>query len=208
MAEDMNIQAAAWRCREIFALGFRSLLMSTFPIIYRTYPSRNSEPWSIWLRAWLPVLAFSTIFAIESTTYFGSNHTSAPLQRVAEAVCGYDMGVYWKAIHRMIRKTGHFMAYGTFSLICFRALWIVLLKASSQLRRKLQAHGGAILITFLVASADEFHQTFLPNRDGTFSDVLLDTCGAVALGLVLFLAVLAVERQRQASLNGQPVYVE
>jgi len=182
--------------------------MSTFPIIYRNYPTRTPDLWSIWLRAWLPVLAFSTIFAIESTTYFGSNHTSAPLQRLAEMLCGYEIGVYWKAIHFFIRKTGHFMAYGTFSLVCFRALWIVLRKAESRLRRKLQAHGLAILITFLVASADEFHQTFLPNRDGTFSDVLLDTSGAVALGLVLFLVLLAVERLRQASLNGQPAYVE
>ena len=62
----------------------------------------------------------------------------------------------------------------------------------------MRAHGLAILATFLVASADEFHQSFLPNRTGQFSDVLLDTCGAVALCLVLFLAMQAVEWRRQA----------
>ena len=69
--------------------------------------------------------------------------------------------------------------------------------AASLLLRRLRAHGLAILATFLVASADEFHQSFLPNRTGQFSDVLLDTCGAAVLGLLLFLAMLAVERRRQ-----------
>jgi len=36
--------------------------------------------------------------------------------------------------------------------------------AASLLLRRLRAHGLAILSTFLVASADEFHQSFLPNR--------------------------------------------
>jgi VanZ family protein len=64
--------------------------------------------------------------------------------------------------------------------------------------RQLQAHGLAILATFLVASADEYHQSFLPNRTGQFSDVLLDSCGAVALGLALFLIMHAVEGRRHA----------
>ena len=49
-----------------------------------------------------------------------------------------------------------------------------------------------------MASADEYHQTFLPNRTGSPWDVLLDCCGAVALGLALFLAMQAVELRRQA----------
>jgi VanZ family protein len=39
----------------------------------------------------------------------------------------------------------------------------------------------ALLGTALMASADEWHQTFLPNRTGTVWDVLLDCCGAIIL---------------------------
>jgi hypothetical protein len=39
----------------------------------------------------------------------------------------------------------------------------------------------ALLGTALVASCDEWHQTFLPNRTGTPWDVLLDCCGHAAL---------------------------
>jgi VanZ family protein len=150
------------------------------------------------LWTWLPVLACAMVFAVESTTYLGAEHTSAPLQRVAEAIFGYGVGVHWGLIHYLIRKTGHFMGYGIFSLVCFRGFWITLQSAAFRLLRQLRAHGLAILATFLVASADEFHQSFLPNRTGQFSDVLLDCCGAVALGLVLFLAMQAVELRRQA----------
>jgi len=101
--------------------------------------------------------------------------------------------VHWDLIHHLIRKTGHFAGYGIFSLVCFRGFWITFQNAASRLRRRLQAHGLAILAIFLVASADEFHQSFLPNRTGQFSDVLLDTFGAVVLSLALFLAMQVAE---------------
>ena len=150
------------------------------------------------LRTWLPVLAFSMVFAVESTSYFGADRTSEPLQCVVEAIFGYDVCVHWNLIHGLIRKTGHFMGYGMFSLVCFRAFWIELRGVASRLSRQLGAHGLAILATFFMASADEFHQSFLPNRSGQFSDVVLDCCGAAALGLALFLVMQAVEGRRKA----------
>jgi VanZ family protein len=150
------------------------------------------------LRTWLPVLACAMVFAVESTSYLGADRTSAPLQRIVEAIFGYDVCVHWNLIHHLIRKTGHFMGYGIFFLICFRGFWITLQSAAFRLPRQLRAHGLAILATFLVASADEFHQSFLPNRCGQFNDVLLDCCGAMALGLALFLVMQAVELRRQA----------
>lgn len=150
------------------------------------------------MRTWLPVLACAMVFAVESTSYLGADRTSAPLQRIAEAIFGYGVGVHWEFIHHFIRKTGHFMGYGLFCLVCFRGFWIELQGRASRLSRQLRAHGLAILATFAVAGADEFHQSFLPNRCGQFSDVVLDTCGGVALGLVLFLVMQAADWRRQA----------
>jgi VanZ family protein len=150
------------------------------------------------LRAWLPVLACLLVFALESTTWGGADHTSTPLRHVAETLFGFDQFAYWKPIHMIIRKTGHFMGYGLFSLVCFRAFRMIQRKPARRLSDRLAAHGLGIAATFLVASADEFHQTFLPNRIGCFSDVLLDTSGAVALGLLLFLATVVVGLFRHA----------
>lgn len=150
------------------------------------------------MRTWLPVLACTMILAVESTSYLGADHTSAPLRRVVEALFGYDACVHWNVIHHLIRKTGHFMGYGIFSLICYRGFWVTLQNATVPLLRQLRAYGLAILTTFLLASADEFHQSFLPNRTGQLSDVLLDCCGATALCLMLFLGMQAAEGLRQA----------
>lgn len=176
--------------------------MSSSSITYASYVPSNTTERHLRLqsqmRTWLPALACAMVFAVESTQYFGSDRTSAPLQRVVEAIFGYDACVHWDLIHHLIRKTGHFMGYGIFSLFCFRGFWITLQSAAFRLLRQLWAHGLAILATFLVAGADELHQSFLPNRTGQFSDVLLDCCGAVALCLMLFLTMQAAEVLRQA----------
>jgi VanZ family protein len=162
--------------------------MSSSPFTFHAPCQTAPLPKALWMRAWLPVLACLAVFALESTTWGGADHTSTPLRHVAETVFGFDQYAYWKPIHMIIRKTGHFMGYGLFSLVCFRAFRMIQRKPARRLSDRLTAHGLAVAATFLVASADEFHQTFLPNRIGCFSDVLLDTSGAVALGLLLFLA--------------------
>jgi len=45
----------------------------------------------------------------------------------------------------------------------------------------------ALMGTAVVASLDEFHQSYLPNRTGIPSDVLLDCSGAIVLLLLYFL---------------------
>jgi VanZ family protein len=150
------------------------------------------------LRAWLPVVACLLVFALESTTWGGADHTSSPLRRIAESAFGFNQFAYWDQIHFMIRKTGHFMGYGIFSLVCFRAIRMIQIKPARRLSDRLTAHGLAIAATFLVAGADEFHQTFLPNRFGSFSDVLLDTSGAATLGLLLFIVTVVVDLFRHA----------
>jgi len=177
--------------------------MASSSMAFGVYQAQNSNRlrmrFSAPMRTWLPVLACAMVFAVESTSYFGSDRTSAPLLRAAEAIFGYDVGLHWNSIHHFIRKTGHFMGYGAFCVLCFRGFWIQLHGVVSGLSRQLKAHGLAILITFLIASADELHQSFLPNRTGQFSDVLLDTCGGAALGLVLFLVMQATRVRRLAS---------
>jgi VanZ family protein len=54
----------------------------------------------------------------------------------------------------------------------------------------------AFLGTALVASADEFHQSFLPDRTGTPWDVLLDCCGAITLQLVVYIFLRAFRPKR------------
>lgn len=58
----------------------------------------------------------------------------------------------------------------------------------------------ALLGTALIASSDELHQAFLPDRTGMFSDVLLDCSGALVM-LSLLVAALVVSRKLRSRGN-------
>jgi VanZ family protein len=143
-------------------------------------PYRRS-PW-YWLRAWLPVIAAIGVIALESTDIMGADRTSGPLRWVWVHLFGHVTDAQWEAFHHIIRKSGHFLGYGAMGLIWLRAWWMTLPRSSFLLDATLALVGTAI-----VASTDEFHQSFLPNRTGVPSDVLLDFCGALTLQLILYL---------------------
>ena len=135
-----------------------------------------------WVNAWWPVAAGIGVIMLESTVWFGSDHTSGPLRWLWEHAFGSVSDERWLVLHHIIRKTGHFAGYGTMGLLWLRAWWKTLPRASFLFDATL-----ALLGTALVASADEFHQSFLPNRTGVPSDVLLDCCGAIVLQLIVYL---------------------
>jgi VanZ family protein len=45
----------------------------------------------------------------------------------------------------------------------------------------------SLLVTFIYACSDEFHQLFIPGRSGQFKDVLIDTSGALIMLMIIFL---------------------
>jgi VanZ family protein len=179
-----------------------------FPHSYRPASLR----WPHFLHSWLPVFLCASIFAIESTAAFGADHTSAPLHAACQAVFGPAIDPRWSDIHHMIRKIGHFTGYGLFSLVVFRGVFQSLrqmrnLQLTAQARQWI-SHGMAIAAVFLVANVDELHQTFLPNRTGCFSDVLLDTAGAVTLQAVLYLAMHLFTPRPKHPANCVPIRVQ
>ena len=135
-----------------------------------------------WISAWLPVAVGIAIIAVESTKYFGADHTNGPLRRFYEALFGPLSNATWGTIHLIIRKSGHFLGYGLLGLAWFRAWWMTLPFARFLFDAEL-----ALLGTALVATCDEWHQRFLPNRTSSPLDVLLDCCGALIMQWLVYL---------------------
>ena len=135
-----------------------------------------------WISAWLPVVIGITAIAIESTPSFGSDHTSGPLRIVFEALFGHVSDAHWEVIHHLIRKTGHFVGYGLIGLAWLRAWWMTRPRSSY-----LACAALGLLGTALVASCDEWHQSYLPNRGSSVWDVLLDCSGAIVMLLLVYL---------------------
>ena len=138
---------------------------------------------------WFPVVLAAAVIALESTETMGGNHTSGFLRPIFEALFGHFQDPNWDVLHHLIRKTGHFVGYGLVCLSFLRA-WLLTFARRAELSAwawRLQSCVAAILSTAAIASLDEWHQTYLPNRTGLASDVLLDTCGATVLCLLIWL---------------------
>lgn len=143
-----------------------------------------------WLSAWLPVLLGICAILLESTEFMGADHTSGPLRWLFQAIFGPVSNARWPVIHALIRKSGHFFGYGLIGLFWLRAWWMSLRHSHF-----LKDASLGLLGTSMVASLDELHQSFLPNRTGSPWDVLLDCCGALTLQLVVYI-YLRLERPK------------
>lgn len=98
-------------------------------------------------------------------------------------------------INHFVRKAAHFSEYAL--LACAFVLHLL-----SYRRSKTFHVTGSVILSAIYAATDEFHQTFIPGRSGQFSDVLLDTAGALA-GAVFFVIILGlVKHFLQRSKNG------
>ena len=84
-------------------------------------------------------------------------------------------------IHHVIRKCGHLTEYAVFALLVWRALHLSKNHLPAWSWPKV---GGTLLIVFIYAATDEFHQSFVPTRTALVSDVFIDTAGG-AIGLLV-----------------------
>lgn len=153
--------------------------------------SNNRRAIGFWIWAWWPVAVSIAIVAISSSTVFASEHTSGPFRAIFQALFGHVSDARWDVIHGHLRKIGHFTGYGLIGLAWLRAWWMSLPRS-----RFLVDAALALLGCALMASADEFHQTFLPDRTGSPWDVLLDCCGALTLQLIVYVAMRVARPKR------------
>ncbi len=146
-----------------------------------------------WVWTWLPVVVGIAVIAAESTEFMGADHTAGPLRFLFQAIFGPVSDARWEVVHHYIRKSGHFIGYGFIGLAWLRAWWLTLPHS-----RFVADAALALLSTALIASADEYHQAFLPNRTSSPWDVLLDCCGAVTLQLMVYLFMRIARPKRLA----------
>ena len=76
-----------------------------------------------------------------------------------------------------VRKGAHLCEYAILGLLVWRALRHG--TAEERGRWRWRWAGWAVLWVLLYAASDEVHQVFVPSRQGSVGDVLLDTTGAV-----------------------------
>jgi VanZ family protein len=137
-------------------------------------------------RYWLPALAWTALIFLFSTGTFSAERTGHILRPFLEWLFGEISNASYLTIQFLMRKMAHLTVYALLSLLWFRA------RRGSRSGWQFGWALTALLVSMLVALADEFHQSFIPSRTGTPWDVLLDSFGAF-----LVQAAIAISARRR-----------
>lgn len=121
------------------------------------------------LRRWLPAILWMAVI------FYLSSRSQLPRPRSDEA-------------NFVLRKSAHFASYALLALLYLRGLGGMDTK-----RRWI-----ALLLAAAYAVSDEYHQSWIPQREPKATDVLIDTAGA-AVGLIVAPAIRAVIARRARS---------
>jgi VanZ family protein len=97
--------------------------------------------------------------------------------------------------NHIVRKCGH---VGEYAILAVLAARVFRGSSHARLRRWWWIWSLAVVVVF--ASTDEYHQTFVPGREGQVQDVALDSAGGAAA-----LALLAIGRSIWFGLRAKPV---
>ena len=147
--------------------------------------TRRWFPKGAW-KQWVPALIWIAIITIESTDLLSSEHTGSLLYSLATRVLGPVSPLVFELWHHLLRKTGHFVGFFVLSYLLFRA-WRATLPLRGMGLWSLPWARVSLLTSMMVATLDEWHQSTIPSRTGTFRDVLLDTAAALVAQVMLWL---------------------
>jgi VanZ family protein len=156
------------------------------------FRSKRLQPVLNWLPAALSVL----MIFLESTATMSASNTSQWLYPLWVRLFGPISAGHWNEVHHLIRKTGHFVGYGLVSIAFFHGWRCTLHRmAAKHWHQWRRAAVLAVLCTLLIASLDEYHQSFLPSRTSSPVDVCIDLCGAVVAQLLVLSVIQFVPRR-------------
>lgn len=123
--------------------------------------------WMFALIIWLAI-----IFICTQLPYFKGANTEDTIHKTISS--SY---INVKILNLIIRKATHFTVFGVLAVLFFKTLG-----------RFRLSYILSWLLTSLYAISDEWHQSFVPGRESSYKDVLLDSFGAfLALLLIYFL---------------------
>jgi VanZ family protein len=71
----------------------------------------------------------------------------------------------------VIRKGAHFTEYFILFILTYNVISLYVIERKSRFY--------SIILVFLYACSDEFHQSFIPGRGPAFKDVMIDTSGGI-----------------------------
>jgi len=128
------------------------------------------------VRYWMPAIVWMALIFLGSTDILSAEHTSRFLVPFLRWTDPQISLAALNAIQLGIRKFGHLTEYAILAMLLWRAL-----RGGTRWQIKMSI---LLLIAWVAcaifAASDEFHQSFVPSRTASPTDVMIDTCGALA----------------------------
>jgi len=135
---------------------------------------------------WLPVLIWMAVIFSASSDSGSFRHSSQIIGPIVRWLFPHISEDALHAFVVIVRKCAHLTEFAILALLIWRALRKPVPKDGRLWDWSLA--GKTILVVLLYASSDEFHQLFVPSRQASVVDVMIDTTGG-ACGLLLLWAL-------------------
>ena len=163
-------------------------------------PKLNRAVFVEQMKYWGPILVWMFVIFLASADVNSGMHSSWIIEPICHWLFPNITFEQLNTVHHFARKAAHMTEYALLALLLLRALshkrgdvreWIF----------------SAWLLATVYAATDEFHQSFVPGRGPSVTDVMIDSVGA-ALGLLicfLFLDAKAKRERARQNKRARPV---
>ena len=145
----------------------------------RAEDTKTTWRWRAWRYA--PLIIWMVLMFLFSTGGMSASNTSLIVRPLLLWLFPDISEERLYLAHFIVRKTAHFTEYAILALLAARAF---ITSSQKPLRRRWFV--AALLLVVVYALADEYHQTFVPSRTGSFYDSLIDMSGGLT-ALIFFM---------------------
>jgi VanZ family protein len=136
-----------------------------------------------WLTRYAPLVIWIVVILDLGGPIGSMNETSRFVRPLLEFLFPAAAPETLTYVHGMIRKSAHFVEYGILGIFAARAFGTIFSRPFPQF-------AFALILAAVVASVDEYQQSFNPERTSSPFDVLLDISGAI-FALSIYAAITA-----------------
>ena len=150
---------------------------------------------------WLPTLLWMLLIFGASSDTLSAERSSRIIAPLVRWLCPNLPAAQVEQIVFAVRKGAHFVEYSVLAILLWHALWKP--RWGDQRPWSWPVAGFVTVLVAFYAASDEIHQAFVPSRQGSPWDVLLDMTGAVTGLLLAALAYQCLARRHARELAGR-----
>lgn len=132
-------------------------------------------------RSWFLVAVWVALINFLSGPQFAGAKTQPAVIEQVHAAAPQLSSSQARKVAQYLRKHAHVAEY---AMLTFLLAWALQRQGFPPRKPSWRTAFAVLAVVLVVASIDEWHQTFVPGRDGCMADVLIDVGGA-GVGLVI-----------------------